>query len=421
MRISTIGVFTSLALAGLQACGRDAEQRPETATDSGMAAMLGMENMPGMVRPDSGAPGDANSVAMSAAQVANGQIRWAVPSSSTISGTVEVPGQLVLNEDRTARLAAPAQGRVLTVHVSPGDRVDRGGRLVTLQSQDAAMAQADVAKAQAEVTSRRAGATYARTARDRAERLLAIKAIPRQDYDRAVADDELARAALSQSEAELARARSGAEQLGVDPQNGAMVLRSPMNGVVVTRDVTPGAVVGAGAPMVTVTDASSLWLAVSLPEQLAGSARQGGVLRFIVAPYPTDTFTARVQSISAAFDPATRSLPVRGLVANTRGRLRAETFARVWVQGGALQQVITIPESAIQRVESKTVVFVAHPDGKGGAHFTQRDVDQRAVGGGRVAVLRGLAPGEAIVIDGAYAVKAQLAKARMPKMDMDHD
>ena len=421
MRNATMGLLAAAITLGVQACGRGKQHKADTAVDSGMAGMPGMEKAPGAIRSETEATPDTNSVAMSAAQIANGQIRWAVPTPSTISGAIEVPGQLVLDEDRTSRLAAPAQGRVLTVHVSPGDRVDRGGRLVTLQSQEAAMAQADVAKAQAELTSRRAAATYAKSARDRAERLLSLKAIPRQDYDRAVADDELARAALTQSEAELSRALSGAEQLGVDPQTGAMVLRSPITGVVVTRDAVPGAVVAAGTPMVTVTDPSSLWLTVALPEQLAGSARQGGVLRFTVATYPADTFTARVQSIAAAFDPATRSLPVRGLVANPRDRLRAETFARVWVQGASLQQVLTIPDAAVQRVDGKPVVFVAHPDGKGGAHFVLREVAVQAADRGLVAVLRGLARGEAVVVQGAYAVKAQIAKGKMPNMEMDDD
>lgn len=361
---------------------------------------------------------DSNAVTLSAAQIMNGGIRWAVPPTTAVSTTVEVPGQLVANEDRTARMAAPAQARVLAVHVSPGERVARGARLVTLQSQEASMAYADVAKAQAEVSSRRAAATYAKAARERAERLLALKAIPRQDYERAIADDELAQAALSQANAELSRARSGAQQLGVDAQTGAMILRSPINGVVISRDAAPGAVVNAGMPLVTVTDAASLWLAVSLPEQLAGAVRNGSTIQFTVAPFPSDTFTARVQSVSAAFDPTTRSLPVRGVVLNARGLLRPEMFARVWLRGAASQSVITAPDSAIQRVDGKFVVFVAHPDGKGGARFVKREVEIRGAGGGRSALLGGVAPGEAIVIQGAYAVKSEMAKAKMPKMEM---
>jgi cobalt-zinc-cadmium efflux system membrane fusion protein len=375
-------------------------------------------DMPGM-------PGMRDTVAassvvtFSAGQVAHGRVQWASAVAMTVAGLVEVPGQLIPNEDRTARLAAPAQARVLAVHVSPGDRVSNGARLVTLQSQEASMAQADVAKAVAELTSRRAAATYAKAGRERAERLLALKAIPRQDYERAIADDELARAALTQAEAELNRVRANASQLGVDPATGAMTLRAPLGGVITTRDVVPGSVVSAGTQLITVTDPASLWLAISLPEASASGVRVGSTVRFVVATYPADTFTARVQSVSATFDPVTRSLPVRAVASNARGRLRPEMYARAWVEGGAGRTVPTVPDAAIQRLDGKNVVFVAHPDGKGGVRFEKRDVELGASVGGLTPILRGVAAGEAVVVRGAYAVKAEFAKAKMPKMEMD--
>jgi membrane fusion protein, heavy metal efflux system len=413
MRTKVLALMFSALVLAQQACSRDTKPgKADASADSSMANMSGMGA--------AGAAVDSNSVTLTAAQIAHGGIAWAVPASSTMSGTLEVPGQLVMNEDHTSRLAAPAQARVLAVHVSPGDRVGRGDRLVTLQSQDASVAQADVAKAEAEVSSRRAGAAYAKTARDRAERLLSLKAIPRQDYERAIADDELASAALSQAEAELTRARAGAEQLGVNLQTGAMILRSPIGGVVITRDALPGAVVGAGTTLVTVTDPTTLWLTVALPEQLVGAVGVGSSLRFTAAAFPSDTFTARVQSVSASFDPATRSLPVRGIMSNTGGRLRPEMFAKVWVVGGggARRSAIVVPDSAVQRVDGQNVVFVAHPDGKGGARFEKRSVQLGASAGGSSTVTAGLTAGEAIVVRGAYAVKAELAKGKMPKMEM---
>jgi cobalt-zinc-cadmium efflux system membrane fusion protein len=417
MRSKVLALMCSALVLGQQACSRDTKPgKADTSADTSMANMPGMPAA-AITRDSAGTASDNNSVTLTAAQIAHGRIAWAVPTSSTMSGTVEVPGQLVVNEDRTSRLAAPAQARVLAVHVSPGDRLSRGDRLVTLQSQDASMAQADVAKAQAEVSSRRAAAAYAKTARDRTERLLSLKAIPRQDYERAIADDELARAALSQAEAELTRARAGAEQLGVDLLTGAMILRSPIGGVVISREAVPGAVVGAGTTLVTVTDPTTLWLTVALPEQLVGAVRAGSSLRFTVAAFPNDTFMARVQSVSASFDPATRSLPVRGIVSNV-GRLRPEMFAKVWVVGSARQSAIIVPDSAIQRVDGKPVVFVAHPDGKGGARFEKRNVQLGASAGGSSTVTAGVTSSEAIVVRGAYAVKAELAKGKMPKMEM---
>ena len=422
-RSSASLLFAFAGWAMLGACGRDAQPSKgdgSAGASSATAGMPDMPGMPGMAGTADTAAAASSSVTFSAAQIANGRVKWAVPEQSSIAGTVEVPGQLVPNEDRTARLAAPAQARVLGVHVSPGDRVATGARLVTLQSPEASMAQADVAKATAELSSRRAAARYAKAAKDRAERLLALKAIPRQDYERAVADDELARAAVSQAEAELRRSRSNAAQLGIDLNDGSMTLRSPIAGVVTTRDVVPGAVVSAGSQLVTITDPSALWLAVALPEAFASSVRVGSPLRFTVAPFPADTFVARVQSVSATYDATTRSLPVRGVVTNSGGRLRPEMYARVWVEGGGggRSTVITVPDSAVQRFEGKDVVFVAYPDGKGGARFERRDVTVGATSRGRASILGGLSPGEAVVVAGAYAVKAQLAKGKMPKMEM---
>jgi cobalt-zinc-cadmium efflux system membrane fusion protein len=337
---------------------------------------------------------------------------------ASASTTVTVPGQLVPNEDRTSRLGAPARGRVLAVRVQPGDRVSRGQLLVTLQSPEAGMAQSDVAKAAAEVTSRRAQAQYARSARERADRLLALKAIPRQDYERAVADDEAARAALAQAEAELRRARSTAEQLGAAASaSGEIALRSPLAGVVLARTGVPGSVVEAGSPLVVVTDPSSLWLQVNAPEKFASLFRQGGRLRFTVPAYPADTFSARVDAVGAGLDPATRTLTVRGVVPSS-GKLKAEMLATVVVEGAGSAPAVLLPDDAVQLLDGNTVVFVAKPNGTGGAQLEARSVMVGSRAGGRVAVTRGLSAGEVVVTQGAFAIKAQLAKGSMPAMEM---
>src|SRR5260370_47531 len=126
----------------------------------------------------------------------------------TVRSSSVIPGQVTTDEDRTVRIGAPAKGRIVSVRVNQGDRVNAGQSLVVIQSPDAGTAQSDLSKAGAIVASRRAQAQYARGARDRAERLLALKAIPKQDYDRAIADDELAQSELPEADAELRRPRT---------------------------------------------------------------------------------------------------------------------------------------------------------------------------------------------------------------------
>lgn len=240
-RFASASVVIALLVAGT-GCGRKTDQRKETTPDS-MSAMKGMamDTAAKPIGPDS------SSITLTAAQIAHGKIEWAPAALGQSSTSAVIPGTIIPNENRTARLSAPAEGRVSTVRVQPGDRVGRGQVLVSLLGPGAGSAQSDVSKAASQVVAMRAQAGYARAARNRAERLLALKAIPRQDYERAIADDESAQASLAQALAEQRRALSSAEQLGAGASaTGEMLLRSPLSGVVLSREAQPGAVVAAG-------------------------------------------------------------------------------------------------------------------------------------------------------------------------------
>jgi cobalt-zinc-cadmium efflux system membrane fusion protein len=356
-----------------------------------------------------------NVVTLTAAQVQHGGVRWASVNGGDARAALEVPGQLVPNEDRTARLGAPARGRVVRVHVQPGQRVTSGQALVTLQSQEASAARADHDKAMAELNSRRAAATYARSARERAERLLAVKAIAQQELERARADDELARASLAQAEAEVQRTQTGMMQLGVASSSGAMVIAAPLSGIVLSRDAVPGSVAEAGAPLVTVADPSTLWLEMSVTDRAASSLATGAPVRFSVPAFPTDTFDARVTSVGGALDASTRTVPVRALVANPVGRLRPAMFATVWIEGVGRASTVSVPQEAVQLLDERPVVFAATPDAKGGVRLERRDVTLGGTAAGRVQVLQGLTAGETIVTAGAFAVKAEFSRAKMAK------
>lgn len=356
-----------------------------------------------------------STLTFTAAQVQHGGVHWGPATGGTGAAMLEVPGHLVPNEDRTARLGAPARGRVLRVHVQLGQRVTAGQALVTLQSQEASAARADFEKAVAERNSRRAAATYARTAHDRAERLLVAKAIAQQELERAQADDELARAALTQADAEVERARAGMSQLGVGASNGTMVLVSPLAGVVLAREAVPGSVTEAGAPLATVADLSTLWLEVSVADRAASVLSTDSRVRFSVPAFPADTFEARVTSVGGALDPSTRTVPIRALVSNTAGRLRPAMFATVWIESAERQATVSVPEGAVQMLDERPVVFVVTADRTGGARFERRDVEVSGTIAGRTQLLRGVAAGDIVVTEGAFAVKSEFSRAAMAK------
>ena len=70
----------------------------------------GMEGMPGMAVPPTGAKSGGTIPAMvtlNAAQIQHGGVTWSPVTMATASGFAVVPGEVSPNEDRTARLGAP--------------------------------------------------------------------------------------------------------------------------------------------------------------------------------------------------------------------------------------------------------------------------------------------------------------------------
>lgn len=412
-RFGAVAAVGVLLLAGTSCSGKT-DQVTKTTADSS-AAMQGMA----MDTAAKTATADSSSLTLNAAQIEHGKIKWAPAALGQSSTSTVIPGTIIPNENRTARLSAPAEGRVTTVRVQPGDRVGRGQILVSLVGPGAGSAQSDVSKAASQVVAMRAQAGYARAARNRAERLLTLKAIPRQDYERAIADDESAEASLSQALAEQRRAISSAEQLGAGASaTGEMVLRSPLSGVVLSRNAQPGAVVAAGTQLVSVTDPSSLWLQVNAPEKLASLFRVAGILHFSVPAYPADRFDARVTAVGAALDPDSRTLLVRATILNGNQKLKPEMLASVSVEGEASSTAPVVPDGAIQLFDGRPAVFIVKPNSSRGATFVRRFVDIGSRIGSTVGVTRGLAAGELVVTDGAFSVKAELQKGSMPAMDM---
>jgi cobalt-zinc-cadmium efflux system membrane fusion protein len=71
-----------------------------------------------------------------------------------------------------------------------------------------------------------------------------------------------------------------------------------------------------------------------------------------------------------------------------------------------------VPVSSVQRVRNEWCVFLP----KDASHFEIRPIGRGRDLGGEVEVLSGLSPGETIVVDGAFLLKAQAEKG-----EADHD
>jgi cobalt-zinc-cadmium efflux system membrane fusion protein len=357
--------------------------------------------------------GTPTDVSMTADQIKHGEVRWLAVSETPVADFVELPGRLVVDDDHTARISPSVRGRVTDVKANLGDAVMRRQVLVILQSEEASARRSDLAKATAELTERQAALNYARAARERAERLLALKAGSAQDLERARADEATAQAGLSHAETAVAQAHTALSVLEVNAATGQVELASPIGGVVVARDAVVGAVVEAGASTLVVTDPSFLWLEFGAAAEVASRLKPGQRIEFVV-PGVAGKLNAHILRVNGAVDPATRLVTVRAAVANSAGKLRPEMFVTVRAGEATPRPAITVPHDAVQLLDERPVVFLAQPDSQGGAKFVRRDVETGTTSDGRTHITKGLKPGDVVVTAGAFAVKSLFSRAKMP-------
>ncbi len=280
----------------------------------------------------------------------------------------DVPATIVQPPGSRVAVGAPFAGMVQSVRVQPGQAVVRGQLLATLISREALVVAGDLARAEA-----RRQMTGAEAARMRTLAREGVVAGSRADS--AVAAD--AEAAIDAREARRLLARAGADS------DGTLRLVAPINGRVASMSIEAGAPVdGMTAPFVIEADGSR-WLALQLPERLAGAVRPGMI--FLTA----EGRRGRLETVAGAIDPATRAFAARGRLDDASG-LMAGRLIQVTLLTPAPDGAVIVPMSAIVRVGDEDLVFVKTAKG-----FAPRTV--RRVGAGDPAVITsGLKAGERV-------------------------
>lgn len=302
---------------------------------------------------------------------------------SNRGSTLRLPGRLVWNEEKTVRLVPQLAGRVQSIAVDTGNVVKIGQPLAVLSSPDYGQALADARKA-------RADARVAAQGLERNRQLRDAGVIAEKDW-------QLAEAAAIAASAEAERASRRLAGLGGEG-DGSYVLRSPLAGVVVERNLNPGMEFRpdqAGPPLFVVTDPTSLWIQLDANESDLAHLKEGGLLQIETRQFPGEHFAGRIRHVADFVDPASRSIKVRGEIANVDRRLKGEMF----VQG-----LVELPASDLPRVPAAAVFLLGEQRyvlvEVGPGRYRRQALDAGAERDGWVDVLTGVKVGDKVVTEG---------------------
>jgi RND family efflux transporter MFP subunit len=183
--------------------------------------------------------------------------------------------------------------------------------------------------------------------------------------------------------------------------SGDMAIRAPVTGLIVARATFPGLRFDRGTELYRLVDLSHVWILADLFENETQYFRPGATAQ-VTIPHQHKTFTSRVSNVPPQFDPNTRTLKVRLDADNPGFVLRPDMFVDVELPVN-LPASVTVPVEAVIDSGLRKTVYV----NRGNGFFEPRQVETGWRFGDRVQIVKGLDPGESIVVSGNFLLDSE--------------
>lgn len=304
-----------------------------------------------------------------------------------------------IEASNTVEIRPQVEGRLREQAAVEGQRVAAGDLLFLIDPDPYAAA---LARAGAELAQAEARVAQARRELERVKFLASQNVASEQALDAAVAQAKAASAAVRAAQAGVATA-----QLQLDYTR----VTSPIAGVVSRAEVRIGAAVEAYDTLLTTVYANDpMYVDFSISEQrMLQMQREFGpdlahgtdAFRILLVDGSEYPHPGRLDFVDQALDVRTATLPMRLVVPNPEGLLRANQFARVVVPVESIPDALVVPVRAVREFQGKHSVWVV--DAQGVAQ--PRDVELGTRLGGEWVVKGGLAPGDRVVVDGVQKLQ----------------
>ncbi|HET7204787.1 MAG TPA: efflux RND transporter periplasmic adaptor subunit [Steroidobacteraceae bacterium] len=299
----------------------------------------------------------------------------------------------------TVELRPRVSGYIERVAYEEGHEVRKGDLLFVI---DQRRYRAALDRAVAEFQRARSEARLAATELERAETLLAAKAISREEFD-------ARRAANVQGDATVRAAAAAVDTARLDLQ--FTEVRSPIDGRAGRALVTVGNLAQADSTLLTtLVSLDPMYVYFEADEQTfldySAAARRGehrttsspvrvGLANETGFPHP-----GTVDFVDNQVDARTGTIRARAVVPNADRSLTPGLFARVQLGGGRRQSALLIDEKAVLTDQDRKYVYVLGPNDVA----VRKDIVLGRKAGDLRVVDRGLEPGETVIVHGVQRV-----------------
>ncbi|HWQ71066.1 MAG TPA: efflux RND transporter periplasmic adaptor subunit [Desulfitobacteriaceae bacterium] len=304
--------------------------------------------------------------------------------------------------DREVSLVPKIPGKVTAVNVQVGDQVQAGEVLLTLDTQDLqkAVDQAALGVSIAEGNYQRAKEQLdlAKTNLERQRKLYEAGAISQsqlEDLENLASETPLKLAQTQWDQAKLSL------QQAEDALNNA-VLTAPVTGSVCAVNVKYGEMAGSVQAAVTITDLSSIYVSLNVPENIVNSLTAGQDAKVVIASAGNAELKGKVASIASSSDAKTQLYTVKVSLENENGLVKPGMFAKVELPTLTKADVLTVNSESVVLKNGKNTVFVVEGD-----KAVAKEVVTGLDSGDYIEITQGLQAGEKVISKGQTLVEPE--------------
>ena len=321
-------------------------------------------------------------------------LQVATVERTKLQRVLRLTGAVAYNQFKTTPVFPAIGGPVHEILVAPGESVQAGAPLLTVNSPDYALARAAYIKAKDALQ-------LAEKILRRAQDLYAHGAISEADLQQA-------ESVRTQAEADMVSSQDALRALGIQDPDAVVKntgkttleipLLAPVSGEVVERLVGPGQLLQNGVTQCfTISDMSEVWVLVNVYQVEMPYVHVGQKVDINTESYP-ETFRGEISYIAPALDPNTRTVQARIVTSNPGKKLKKDMYVVAAVQAGVNPDALTVPDSALLRdAENQPYVYVQTDTNR----FARRLVTFGGSNAGRTEITSGLKEGERVVGAGA--------------------
>jgi len=327
-------------------------------------------------------------------------IRTARVSRRALRSQLKAMGKVLSPQQKRAIVSYAFPARIAGIHVSIGDWVKAGDKLVTLQSEEVGNARADYFKAKADYE-------LAKRNLEREKNLHERGVGARKDMLTKEAEFKVAEAGLDAVEKKLHVLGFTEEQvneMGKAHQiNPTISLHAPIAGKIIAFNAVRGAMVDQSTEILSIMDPSLVWVDAEIFERDIARIKLTQEVKVSVPAYPSDYFQGKVSFIGDVLNEESRTITVRTEVPNRDGKLKPGMFADMTIYLTHRGEVLAVPEEGVLDDNGEKIAFIPADGG-----YRMQAVQVGMKDAGFYEITGGLEEGQEVVTAGNYQIKSKL-------------